>query len=303
MTLGQTPLISIVVVSFNMARELERVLLTLTPPYQQGFKRGEIEVIVVDNGSLIPPDPATLPESVTLVTVEYPTVSPVHAVNLGLRAARANLIGVLIDGARMASPGLCRYALLAARLHKRPVISTLGFHLGQEVQMKSVEKGYCQAVEDRLLASINWQENGYQLFNISVFAGSSQNGWFMPIAESNALFLTKELWDELDGYDERFNAPGGGLVNLDAYVRACELLDSELITLLSEGTFHQVHGGIATNQKSPQASWEVFHREYMSIREKTFVVPERSPLYLGTISPQVFNSIKISGEMLLNSLS
>ena len=36
----------------------------------------------------------------------------------------------------------------AARLSPRPVIASLGFHLGPEVQMQSVAKGYNQRVED-----------------------------------------------------------------------------------------------------------------------------------------------------------
>ena len=45
---------------------------------------------------------------------------------------------------------------------------------------------------------------------------------------------------------------------------------SELITQLGEGTFHQMHGGIATNQKSPAASWRVFNEEYTDISNKPF---------------------------------
>ena len=36
------------------------------------------------------------------------------------------------------------------------------------------------------------------------------------MAESNALFMDRDLWLELGGYDERFTTPGGGLANLDA---------------------------------------------------------------------------------------
>src|SRR5262249_36058225 len=161
--------------------------------------------------------------------------SPCCAINRGLALARGELCGVMIDGARLASPGLIAGAFRGRRLHPRPVISTLGFHLGPDVQMKSVSSGYDRVEGARLLDRVDWTRDGYRLFDISVFAGSSADGWFAPMAESNALFLTKDLWTQLGGYDERFRAPGGGLVNLDTYVRACTLPDSQLITLLGEG--------------------------------------------------------------------
>jgi hypothetical protein len=288
----------VVVVSYNMERELPRTLYTLCPPYQAGIARDDLEVIVVDNGSKVLPSLGGAPEDVRLLQVDRPTHSPVAAVNLGLRAARADLIGVLIDGARMASPGLLRYALLATRLHERPIVSTLGFHLGPEVQMKSVAKGYCQEEEDRLLATIDWREDGYRLFEVSVFAGSSGHGWFMPLSESNALFLPRTLWSELGGYDERFATPGGGFANLDTYVRACALPDTELITLLGEGTFHQVHGGIATNQGGPSPHVDAFRAEYAEITGKVFAPPRRAPLFLGTLPPQATASIRFSANKL-----
>ncbi len=153
-------------------------------------------------------------------------------------------------------------------------------------QMKSVAKGYNQDEEDKLLDSVHWQDNGYHLFDISVFAGSSSNGWFNPIAETNALFMHRNLWDELGGYDEAFVTPGGGLVNLDAYLRATELEGSVLVNLLGEGTFHQVHGGVATNQNRDEASWEVFHDEYKKLRHKSFEPTDRESLFIGSVQPK-----------------
>ena len=88
---------------------------------------------------------------------------------------------------------------------------------------------------------------GYRLFELSTLAGSSGRGWFGPLGESNALFMQAALWAELGGLDEEFALPGGGLVNHDLLRRACELPGAELIVLLGEGTFHQIHGGAATS--------------------------------------------------------
>lgn len=265
-----------------MARELPRTLFTLQPPYQTGLEDSEIEIIVVDNGST---RPIIIPDkyrNVRYLNVKSPTQSPAAAVNLGLRNATANFIGVMIDGARMASPQLCRFALMASRLDARVVVSTLGYHLGHEVQMQSVLKGYNQEIEDELLNSVPWRDNGYELFRISALAGSSRRGWFSPMAESNALFMPRELWNELGGYEERFQSPGGGYVNLDTYQRACELPDVKLVNLLGEGTFHQVHGGIATNQE-PGKHFELFQQEYFEIRGKKFGRSQRYAILLGEV--------------------
>ncbi len=286
------PRLSVVVVTYNMNRELPRTLLSLSSQMQVGVTPGDYEIIVVDNGSSQPCSQAQLAgflPNPRVINVEHPNASPAHAVNLGINAAKGDLIGVLIDGARIASPGLLANALRAARVHPRAVIGTLGFHLGPEVQMASVNRGYNQEVEDRLLRDIAWQDDGYQLFGASVFAGSSAAGWFAPIAESDAIFMSRELWAELGGLDERFIQPGGGLVNLDLFRRACLHRGTQLVIIMGEGTFHQVHGGVATNaQTSP---WDQFHDEYVRLRGEPFAVPGVEPIFLGQVKKQVLPSI------------
>ncbi len=158
--------------------------------------------------------------------------------------------------------------------------------------MRSIHRGYDRAAEDALLDASGWAEDGYRLFGISSFAGSSAGGWFAPIAESNALFMRRDMWTELGGYDERFQSPGGGYLNLDTYARACELPGAQLIVLLGEGTFHQVHGGVATNAFiSPGAAYRA---EYRSIHGYEFRAPEPDRLYLGRVHPAVLESIRRS---------
>jgi len=289
------PGVSLVVVAYDMARELPRTLKSLSAGCQRHVSAGDYEVIVVDNGSREPFDAGLCRElcpNARFLHLRDAGVSPVLAINTGLAEARADLVGVMIDGARMASPGLVATALQASRLHPCPVIGTLAFHLGPDVQMRSVQEGYDEQVEDDLLGSVDWVTNGYELFSISVFAASSAKGWFVLPSETNALFLRRGQWDVLGGYDDAFLSPGGGLVNLDTWVRACALPGTQVMLLLGEATFHQVHGGIATN--APRSRWEEFHDEYVRIRGRRFVPPAGTPLMVGRMPPQARTSMLAS---------
>jgi tetratricopeptide (TPR) repeat protein len=285
------PKLSVVVVAYNIPREMPRTLRSLSASYQRNIVSGDYEVIVVDNGSDPPLDRemvATFGNNFRLIRIDPASPSPAHAVNRGIAEARGGVVGVMIDGARIASPGLLHFALHGAHLYGNAVVATLGWYLGFDFQRFAMRAGYDAVREDALLASINWPEDGYRLFEISTMDESSVEGWFGPIAESNALFLKRECWDALQGMDERFDAPGGGLVNLDTFDRALALPDAQLVILLGEGTFHQLHGGIATNG-SPERqaeNWQQWAGQYAQIRDREYQipVPGKPPAYVGTLS-------------------
>jgi len=105
--------------------------------------------------------------------------------------------------------------------------------------------------------------------------------------------MLRETFDKLDGYDERFDSPGGGLVNLDMFVRVCELPNSELVTILGEGIFHQIHGGTATNvsEQKNRMLWKEWEEQYFKIRKRRYVFPTKHPEYIGHAKRQVLKWI------------
>lgn len=289
------PFLSIVVVVYNMAREAPRTLYSLSTKYQTGIIPDDYEVIVVDNGSIEPLDPRSVTSSgpnFRLIRCS-PAPSPAAAINAAVRQSRGDAIMICIDGARILSPGLLRWTLAAFRAFENPFVATLGWHLGPKLQHLSMSEGYDQTIEDQLLESVDWRRNGYLLFNIACLAQSSENGWFLPISESNTPAMLREAYERLGGLDENFRLPGGGLVNLDFYKRACGSL-GELVLLLGEGTFHQFHGGVATNRSLGEPYLVNFHREYRDLRGEDFVQPSRLPHYLGTIPPQALRFLSHS---------
>ncbi|MGA9372139.1 MAG: hypothetical protein WBV53_09860 [Solirubrobacterales bacterium] len=280
------PKLSLVIVAYEMPRAIVLTLQSLSPPIQRGIDPSDYELIVVDNGSSQPIDRAACERfgsQIRWIAMDEPSPSPAAAANRGIAGARAPRVGAMIDGARMASPGLLRNALLASHVCPRPAIATLAYHLGDRPQQEAVADGYDEATEEALLARANWTSDGYRLFDVAVLAPSSARGWSELPLESNAIFMPVELWRELGCFDESFGQPGGGLLNFDLFARACALPDSRIVLLLGEATFHQVHGGVSTN--SAVSNWDTFHDEYVRLRGTEYQRPGVAPIYLGDRLP------------------
>lgn len=287
------PILSVVVVVHNMAREAPRTLYSLSAAYQRNIAAEDYEIIVVDNGSTTPLDARVidgLAGNFRLLRLDPAPLSPARAINRGLAEARGKTIGVMIDGARIATPGILHFARHGVRLYRHAVVVTLGWYLGRDLQRWSMEAGYDQRREDEMLGSIGWPQDGYRLFEIGAFDESSVDGWFSQIEESNALFLSRESWQRLGGADERFDMPGGGYLNLDILARTMELPSSELVILLGEATFHQIHGGIATNQnyRSLAHSLSKWEEQYQAIRKRPWRAPApTNRTYIGSLPDAV----------------
>lgn len=287
------PKLSLVIAVYEMQREIERTILSLSPSMQRDIEADDYELIVVDNGSPTPLERDACEGSgahLRWLRIDPASASPAAALNQGIEMAEAPLVGAMIDGARLATPGLLSAALDASLAHARGVIASLGFHLGPDLQSRSAAAGYDQQAEDELLEGIGWNEDGYRLFEIAVPAASSRRGWFEAPAESNALFMRRGLWRELGGFDEAFQSPGGGLVNLDLFARACSLADSQLVHLMGEGTFHQIHGGISTNAED--SNWERFNAEYTELRGEPAGFPAARPLIFGSASQEALEAMR-----------
>jgi glycosyltransferase involved in cell wall biosynthesis len=148
------PKVSIIVISYNMNRELPRTLLSLSVPFQKGITRDEFEVILIDNGSKVPPtasDFSHLDIDLRVVSMDNPTKSPVPAINFSLKQVNGEIIGVYIDGARIASPRLIASARDAITYNQRAFVGSRGRYLGNKFQRVAIVEGYNQQVEDDFL--------------------------------------------------------------------------------------------------------------------------------------------------------
>lgn len=284
---GDRPLISIVVIIYQMSAQAARTLFTLSTSYQRDVSPHEYEVIVIENASddnLNPKVVERMGPQFRYLRRQETGVSPAPAVNVGLAMARGRYIGMMVDGARMVSPGVLRNALDAFRIDHNGVVAVPGYHIGYDDHMLRDDAAHSLRQDRRLLAGIPWRADGYRLFDISILSGANPYGILHPLGESNCMFAAAERWAAIGGADERFDLPGGGMVNLDMY---CELLrptDARLFITPGEGTFHQFHGGVTTQADSERAALMAkFNQNYFDIRGTTYFAPEREPYFIGEV--------------------
>ncbi len=243
--------LTVVVVFYNMKREAARTLHSLSRAYQQGIDDLDYEVIVVENGSR--PDQVLGKDYVKSFGPQFRYInmgsdappSPIPALNRGISEARGEHIALMIDGAHVLTPGVLRFGMSGLTTYGNAIVSTQQWYVGPGQQNETMVDGYDQASEDILFENIEWPVDGYQLFNIGHFIG--ERDWFDGMWESNCLFAPRQLLQQVGGFDESFAMPGGGFANLELYERLGSDPNVTFVTMLGEGSFHQVHGGTTTN--------------------------------------------------------
>ncbi|MEJ2532021.1 MAG: glycosyltransferase family A protein [Halioglobus sp.] len=294
--------LSVILVAYDMAREIPRSLQSLSPTYQRGVSAHDYEVLVIDNGSPARMDAATVEAFGSRFHYHYlenPPPSPAAALNYGASQAQGEILCFMIDGAHLLTPGVLKLALAAFRAFSEPVVLTRYFFLGPGEQNDTILQGYDQAREDALLQRIGWPEDGYRLFEIGepLIGGVPKITWFNKMMESNCLFMRRDVFAAIGGADERFDLPGCGFLNMDMCREATELTGTEPVLLVGEGTFHQVHGGTTTNVTPEQRDARVatYRRQYEAIRGRDFRAGEKDVFYLGHL-PTLHSKIHLKNR-------
>jgi cephalosporin hydroxylase len=202
--------------------------------------------------------------------------------NRGVAESRSTALALMIDGAHVLTPRVLHYGLAGLEAYAPAVVATQAWYVGPGQQGDAMRAGYDQAVEDALFERIGWPQDGYGLFEIGHFAGDRD--WFDGVWESNCLFTPRTLLEQVGGLDEAFAMPGGGYTNLDLYERLASTPGVGVVTILGEGSFHQLHGGTTTNQPDPLARRQrvrSYADHYADLRGRPYMGPEKPIHFVG----------------------
>ncbi len=289
--------LSVIVVFYNMRREAARTLHSLSRSYQRGIDKLAYEVIVVENGSA--PDEVLGEEFVRSFGDEFryldlgdgATSTPVDALNAGLEVATGRVIAFMIDGAHVLTPGVLRYGITGIRTYGPAITVTQQWYVGPGQQPDAMLAGYDRAYEDDLFANIEWPQDGYRLFEIGHFIGDRD--WFDGLWESNCIFVPRRLLEQNGAFDERFSEAGGGYANLELYERLGSMPGVNIVTILGEGSFHQLHGGTTTNVADPsdrRTTITGFADHFEELHGRSFHGPGKTLHYVGTMFPRAMKT-------------
>jgi glycosyltransferase involved in cell wall biosynthesis len=297
----QTPKLSVIVIGYKMPEQLLNTIYTLSTSYQRDISADDYEIIVVENSSSENIDETALAQlgsNIRFLRRQESSHTPVYAVNFAFQQCRAPLLGLMVDGARMLSPRALASALECWQADPQALVTVPGYHLGDQEQYHYEDPAQARQAELTLLDSIDWQDNGYQLFSISTFSGANRRGYLQPIMECNCVFSSAANFERIAYADERFQLRGGGSINLHMYRSLGTLPDSKLYVLPGEGSFHQFHGGVTTSGYADrQAEIERHRVQLHSLWPGGFHSLRRKPELYGEVPEQAQPCLDFSRKM------
>jgi len=282
------PVLSIIVIVYDMALQAMNTLYSLSSRYQQHVSGEEYEVIVVENTSRHNLDPVvveTLGANFRYFLRDESGVSPAAAINFAFQQCRGSYVGLMIDGARILTPRVVQYALTAGRLNPRSMVVTPSYHLSAAEQHTVSPDDYNETIEQQRLAHIRWKENGYRLFDAACMGAAHRFGYLSPPMESNCFFGAYSDFERIGFADERFNLRGGGALNLHMFRSLGLLPRIPYFVLIGEGSFHQLHGGVTTyNSEEHDTIVESFRDQLQVIWNDEFHGLRRDPILFGAVT-------------------
>ncbi|MDQ1382215.1 MAG: hypothetical protein QOJ71_2934 [Actinomycetota bacterium] len=282
--------LSVIVVFYNMRREAARTLHSLSRSYQRDIADLDYEVIAIENGSA--PEQVLGDEYVRGFGPEFryvnlgddATPTPVDALNAGVKLATGTVIAFMIDGAHVLTPGVLRHAMAGLRTYAPAIVAAQQWYVGPGQQPDAILNGYDQSSEDELFRRVEWPLDGYRLFDIGHFIGDRD--WFDGLWESNCIFVPRAVLEQFGMFDERFAMAGGGYANLEFYERVSGVPGVSIVTMLGEGSFHQVHGGTTTNVADPdqrRSTIAAYAEHFEALHGRPFRGSGKTIHYVGTM--------------------
>lgn len=294
--------LSIIVVVYRMRAQAYNTLFSLSAAYQRNVARDDYEIIVVENHSDENLDPAVvarLDGNFRYFLRNETGISPAPAVNFALTQCRGDLLGLIVDGARMLTPGIVANALAVRAMHAAPLVVVPGYHLGDEPHEKAAIDWSHE--EQAWLQAVDWKSDGYRLFDRACYSPGNRKSYLHPIMECSALFCTTQRFRDIGGADERFALSGGGGINLHIYRLLGMQPDHAVVVLPGEGNFHQYHGGVTT---SPQAERDAlirtFKQQLDGFWDGHHQSLRREPILFGTIGSAAQKFLESSSAAALN---
>ncbi len=299
-------LLSVVVIVYDMPRQALNTLYSLSADYQHNVDADAYEVIVVENRSSNVMDQtaiAKLSGNFRYFLRDEIGVSPATAINFALSHCAGEHICLMIDGARIVTPGVIHYSLMACKITPQALVVVPGYHLGPKEHHLLDETSYSETQEQEALKQAGWPQNGYSMFSISCFSGGNHRGFFHPFMECNCLIARKQTILAEGGADERFDMPGGGALNLYIYRKLAIHPETVLFVLPGEGSFHQQHGGVTTSHVDARETLLVRQRDQLnSFLDEPFKSPCIEPILLGKLPGAAMGYMKTSCDAGLTRL-
>jgi hypothetical protein len=263
-----------------MRNQVHRTLTSLSPNYQKTINQ-HVKVCLIDNASECQVDnidkKSLKPWAFEYIKNNDKSIPIHHEINKRINRSREKIIGIMIDGARLCSDNIIQQASNIISTNPLNVVSIPNYQLGPCMQMRNND-AQSDEFNEKLLKSINWPEcTTKELLDISYLEPHA--GIKAPLFETNFLFMSRYLWENVGGYETEFTSKDGGFASADLFSRLVNNEECNLYILRNEGTFHQFHNGTTTNQaESTAIAIKQMTREYIKIRKKPF------SLYRGKIN-------------------